>query len=323
MIITKAQGESRKKNNGTYYELHHIIPRSMGGNNKKQNLVLLTAREHYVCHLLLVKSVKNHIDKSNMIKAIFILRKSIRKNHSKNNSLCYQILRTAYAAWMSENFRRDKNPMFGQTHSEEAKAKIRKVREDNKKTTEELRAINPHSIKITDGTNIYTSQREAAEKTGLNRKTIRRKIETNDGWWIISNDHKKQPTISEETRKKISATNSGKSLSPETKKKMSISRKGKPGAVWSDERKDYYRKLYKGRELWKVSGSKTYYNKDTDTQIRLQPDDTIPDGFVPGNRPRKIPPNANKKACYNPTSGHKTFIDKSLPLPEGYQLGWT
>ena len=38
-----------------YTESHHIIPRSLGGNNSKQNLVDLTAREHFICHLLLVK----------------------------------------------------------------------------------------------------------------------------------------------------------------------------------------------------------------------------------------------------------------------------
>lgn len=38
-----------------YLESHHIIPRSLGGSNKKSNLVNLTAREHFICHLLLVK----------------------------------------------------------------------------------------------------------------------------------------------------------------------------------------------------------------------------------------------------------------------------
>lgn len=40
-----------------YTEIHHIIPKSMGGNNTKDNLVVLTAREHFICHLLLVKAV--------------------------------------------------------------------------------------------------------------------------------------------------------------------------------------------------------------------------------------------------------------------------
>jgi hypothetical protein len=45
----------RKKGDGTYYELHHIIPRSLGGSNEQENLVLLTAREHFLAHYLLYK----------------------------------------------------------------------------------------------------------------------------------------------------------------------------------------------------------------------------------------------------------------------------
>ena len=37
-----------------YTETHHIIPRSLGGSNQKDNLVKLTAKEHFVCHHLLV-----------------------------------------------------------------------------------------------------------------------------------------------------------------------------------------------------------------------------------------------------------------------------
>lgn len=36
-------------------ECHHILPRSLGGNNSETNLVDLTPREHYVCHLLLTR----------------------------------------------------------------------------------------------------------------------------------------------------------------------------------------------------------------------------------------------------------------------------
>ena len=39
----------------SYTEKHHIIPRSLGGTDAKENLVPLTAREHFICHLLLTK----------------------------------------------------------------------------------------------------------------------------------------------------------------------------------------------------------------------------------------------------------------------------
>lgn len=38
-----------------YTELHHILPRSMGGSDDPSNLVRLSAREHFICHLLLYK----------------------------------------------------------------------------------------------------------------------------------------------------------------------------------------------------------------------------------------------------------------------------
>jgi len=38
-----------------YTERHHIIPQSLGGSNDKINLVDLTAREHFICHWLLIK----------------------------------------------------------------------------------------------------------------------------------------------------------------------------------------------------------------------------------------------------------------------------
>lgn len=38
-----------------YIEKHHIIPRSLGGSDDDLNIVKLSAREHFVCHLLLVK----------------------------------------------------------------------------------------------------------------------------------------------------------------------------------------------------------------------------------------------------------------------------
>lgn len=38
-----------------YTEKHHILMKSLGGSNKKSNIVELTAREHYICHVLLYK----------------------------------------------------------------------------------------------------------------------------------------------------------------------------------------------------------------------------------------------------------------------------
>lgn len=46
--------ESRTDPQG-YYEKHHIIPRSLGGSDSLENIVALTAREHFIYHKLLTK----------------------------------------------------------------------------------------------------------------------------------------------------------------------------------------------------------------------------------------------------------------------------
>jgi len=38
-----------------YKEKHHIVPKCMNGNDESNNLVYLTAAEHYLAHQLLVK----------------------------------------------------------------------------------------------------------------------------------------------------------------------------------------------------------------------------------------------------------------------------
>jgi hypothetical protein len=63
-----------------YYETHHIIPKSLGGDITQHNLVNLTAREHYICHLLLTKITRGD-DRVKMISAYwFISGRTERKN---------------------------------------------------------------------------------------------------------------------------------------------------------------------------------------------------------------------------------------------------
>lgn len=43
-----------------YCEKHHIIPKCLGGDDSKENLVKLTFREHFICHWLLCKLNPNN-----------------------------------------------------------------------------------------------------------------------------------------------------------------------------------------------------------------------------------------------------------------------
>lgn len=60
-IIARAKSEEkqgiRRKGNGTYYESHHILPRSLfpAWDKEKRNRALLTAKEHYFVHHILIK----------------------------------------------------------------------------------------------------------------------------------------------------------------------------------------------------------------------------------------------------------------------------
>lgn len=70
-IIENAQLQARNKKFG-YFERHHIIPKSI---EKNDNTVLLTAKEHFICHLLLTKMCKEPIHRRNMSYALVFIQK--------------------------------------------------------------------------------------------------------------------------------------------------------------------------------------------------------------------------------------------------------
>jgi hypothetical protein len=76
-----------------YTEKHHIIPRSMGGSNTKDNIVSLTAREHFVAHWLLWKIYRN--DK--MAFAFNMMLTSNLKQNRYCNSRAYSLARKAFS----------------------------------------------------------------------------------------------------------------------------------------------------------------------------------------------------------------------------------
>jgi hypothetical protein len=57
LLINSRKDRLLEKN--MYYEKHHIVPKSMGGTNKKENTFFLTAKEHFIAHLLLWKIHNN------------------------------------------------------------------------------------------------------------------------------------------------------------------------------------------------------------------------------------------------------------------------
>ena len=72
-----------RSNLNGYVEKHHILPRSLGGTDDKSNLAILSAREHFMCHLLLTKMLTG-INKQKMWYALkFIINSTKNKNQLK------------------------------------------------------------------------------------------------------------------------------------------------------------------------------------------------------------------------------------------------
>jgi hypothetical protein len=102
-IITTAQQRSLTG----YTEEHHIIPKSLNGSNDSTNLVLLTAREHLICHMLLTKMVtgKHHQKMIHAWWAMATLEAECQDRH-RLTSRQYETVRKAYSEYFSKN-----NPM--------------------------------------------------------------------------------------------------------------------------------------------------------------------------------------------------------------------
>jgi hypothetical protein len=94
-IIEKAKSENRSRKTGICYEKHHILPKCLNGDDKKENLILLSPREHFVCHKLLIYMYKNN----NKIMYAFCMMVSI-----KNKKSIYKVSSRDYA-YAKEQFR--------------------------------------------------------------------------------------------------------------------------------------------------------------------------------------------------------------------------
>lgn len=178
-IIERAKSRT---NIPSYTEKHHIIPRSLGGNNDANNLVRLTGREHYIAHRLLVKITTGEAQS----KMAFALNSMMnRYNNTMERyaptSRVYEHLRIL----LSEAHKR-----MGRT--EEHKAAISKahtgkiVSEDTRRRMSEATKANGPTGGAVKGSTRKASTREAISKA------------------------KKGKKLSEEHRRKLSEARKGK-----------------------------------------------------------------------------------------------------------------
>lgn len=103
-----------------YSEKHHIIPKCLGGDNSKENLVKLTAKEHYLIHKLLVRI---YPDEYKLAYALFMMCvKSKFTNERSISSRQYEEARLLMSEAVKARLKKS-NPWKGKKHSEESKRK--------------------------------------------------------------------------------------------------------------------------------------------------------------------------------------------------------
>ena len=175
-----------------YTETHHIIPQSMGGNNDKDNLVELTAREHFICHWLLIKMTEGE-ERSKMLYALHGMKaenKFQSRYQSKITARVYEKYRIEHAV----------------NHSKVMKAK-------------NLVPWNKGGAILTD------EQRKRISDAAKNRKPMSAEARAK------GNEKRRGQKRSEETKLKMSLAAKGKPKGPmseEQKLKRSLKQKGVP-----------------------------------------------------------------------------------------------
>lgn len=104
-IIDRAKNQNRVYGKGVYYERHHITPKCIGGEGKTSqwkthsNIVLLSAKEHFICHRLLCEVYPN----SPKLKfALWAMSNQITESRGyKVGAKCYERLRQEHIALIS------------------------------------------------------------------------------------------------------------------------------------------------------------------------------------------------------------------------------
>jgi len=126
-IIQKA----KVRNLFGYKERHHILPRCLGGKDIKKNLVELTAREHFIVHMLLCKFTKGEAKRSMLyaFKCMCYYKKDGR--NYKINSRIAQKLRSELK-FSKEHLENLRTSHLGIRPSKETRLKMSKIHKGNK-----------------------------------------------------------------------------------------------------------------------------------------------------------------------------------------------
>lgn len=132
-IIYKAQNREPLNE---YVEKHHIIPKSLGGSDINDNLVKLTAKEHFICHLLLPKMVTGtYVYKMKKAAQLMGTIVGYKQKRYKINSNTYSILmkqatvpdevRERMGIAQKRRFKNSPGTFLGKRHSNNTRLKMK------------------------------------------------------------------------------------------------------------------------------------------------------------------------------------------------------
>lgn len=200
---------NRSKKNGIF-EKHHIVPKCIGGTNNKENLILLTPKEHYMAHLLLTQMFEGKI-KAKMCYALLMM--CVNNANQKRIISAKQYEYVKYL--ISKNCKGENNSFYKKTFSDQVKLDI----------SERMKGDNNPSRKYgvwNKGKKLKSHSEETKEKIKLGNLGKKHSDKTKEKMSLSS----KGKVKSEQHRKKLSEINTGKKLSDDTKKKMSLAKKG-------------------------------------------------------------------------------------------------
>jgi predicted house-cleaning NTP pyrophosphatase (Maf/HAM1 superfamily) len=187
-IINRNQTKKEAKIFFGYVENHHIVPRSIVPefNKIKMNIFPMTAREHFIAHLLLTKMFNNNF-KYKMLMALDYMIKI----HNKKSSKLYEKIKKECLIINSNRNSGVGNAMYGKTHTNEAKEKIanaQRGRTASDKTKALLSAqrkgrtyTEERNKKVSRSKKLYWSSITNEEKINILQKT-KNTILTNGGY---------------------------------------------------------------------------------------------------------------------------------------------
>jgi len=203
-----------------YKERHHVLPRCMGGGNEHENLVYLTAEEHYVAHQLLVKMYPGIPG---------LVWGALRLARKCFNNKAYGWLRRKHAIAASEAMR-------GRRHSPESRAKMSAIQlalktRLGKKHSSETRA------KISASQLGKKHSPEHIEKMAAALRGKKHSPEAKARMSVAQRGNKNNlgKTLSPETREKIAAAHRGMKASLDARSNMAAAHLGKNGRPHSLE----------------------------------------------------------------------------------------